>query len=128
MRMENGSVAFVSAHRKQYYMFQFDAIFDNARFLIGNDIAKAYLPGKSELYTGYQELFEQPNFDWGPSYGRDMLDELIYSIETASPSLFSLANAIESLRIALAIFDSDRRNGKEVSPQDIDPNLRVENV
>lgn len=124
----NGTVAFVSALRKKYYVFQFDLIFEDARILVGNDIEKVYLPNQSKLYTGFRELFEQPPLEWGSPHPRGMLPELIHSMDTRSEPLYSVENAIEALRIALAIFDSDRQGGKTVSPQEIDPQLVVESV
>lgn len=127
IQFESGAVAFVSAYRKKYYIFQFDLIFDSARILIGNDIAKVYLPDTSKHYTGFKELFEQEQIDWGKAYSRSMLAELIHSMDTGQAPLFSVANAIESLRIALAIFASHQQGGAALSPQDIDPHLRIEN-
>lgn len=128
IEMSSGTTVYVSAYRKKYYIFQFDLIFDNARILIGNDIAKVYRPETSKLYTGFKELFEQDAFDWGPGHPRDMLSELAHSMKTGEPTLFSIENAIESLRIALAIFHSSSQNGKPISPNEVDSNLRVENT
>lgn len=126
--MSSGTRVFVSAYQKRYYIFQFDLIFEDARILIGNDIAKVYRPATSRLYTGYRELFEQESFDWGPGYPRDMASELIHCMKTGEEPLFSVKNAIDSLRIALAIFDSGRRGGSVVDPLTVDPSLRIENV
>lgn len=125
---DSGATAFVSALRKRYYIFQFDLVFDDARILVGNDIAKVYRPATSKLYTGFRELFETPDFDWGPSYERDMVGELIHAIETGRQPIFSLQNAIESLRIALAIFASAQQSSRPIAPTEVDPNLRVESV
>ncbi|MBK1880417.1 Gfo/Idh/MocA family protein [Pelagicoccus mobilis] len=127
IQFENGTVAFVSAYRKRYYIFQFDLIFDQARILIGNDIEKVYLPAPSKLYTGFKELFPEDNYDWGPNYPRDMIAELIHALNTGETPLFSVANAIESLRIALAIFDSHQQNGRAITPSEVDPNLKIRN-
>lgn len=127
IEFSNGTTAFISAYRKKYYIFQFDLIFDKARILIGNDISKVYRPQKSKYYTGFKELFEEPSFDWGPCYPRDMLPELIHSMKTGKESLYSVRNAIEALRIALAIFASDLAGGKSISPNEVDSSLRIEN-
>jgi len=127
IQFDSGTVAFVSAYRKKYYIFQFDLIFENARILIGNDIAKVYLPANSKLYTGFKELFEQESYDWGQNYHRDMIAELIHSMDTKTEPLYSVNNAIESLRIALAIFASHQHDGQLVTPSEIDPELRIEN-
>ncbi len=128
IEFSNGTTAFISAYRKKYYIFQFDLIFDKARILIGNDISKVYRPQKSKLYTGFKELFEEPSFDWGPAYPRDMLPELIHSMKTGEESLYSVRNAIEALRIALAIFASDLSGGKTISPSEVDPELTIKNT
>lgn len=128
IQFSNGTVAFVSALRKKYYIFQFDLIFEDARILIGNDIEKVYLPNQSKLYSGFRELFEQPTFDWGSGYPRDMLPELLHSVNTGAQPLYSVENAIEALRIALAIFDSDRQSGQALNPQEVDPQLVIESV
>ena len=127
IRFSSGAVAFVSAYRKKYYIFQFDLIFENARILIGNDISKVYLPDTSRLYTGFKELFESNAVAWDQYYHRDMVDELAHCMRTGEPPLFSIDNAIEALRIALAIFESHRQGGRAVSPADVDPTLHVEN-
>ncbi len=128
IEFSNGTVAFVSAYRKKYYIFQFDLVFDNARILIGNDISKVYLPDTSKLYTGFKELFEEPQYDWGAAYPRDMIPELIHSMQTGEEALYSVQNAIEALRIALAIFASDNAGGKAIAPSDVDPALKIDNV
>ena len=128
IRMSSGAVAFVSAYRKSYYIFQFDIVFDKARILIGNDIRKLYLPDTSRNYTGYKELFETKEFTWDRPYPRDMVAELKHSMNTACKPLFSIENAIESLKIALSIFESDKRGGEWVRPNSLDTRLRVESV
>ncbi|MDQ8181543.1 Gfo/Idh/MocA family oxidoreductase [Pelagicoccus sp. SDUM812005] len=127
IQFSNGTVAFVSAYRKKYYIFQFDLVFENARILIGNDIEKVYLPDTSKLYTGFKELFEQDKYDWGPAYPRGMVDELVHAMQTGTEPLYSVTNAIEALRIALAIFASHLADGKAISPSEVDPNLKIEN-
>lgn len=128
IEFESGTVAFVSAYRKKYYTFQFDLIFEDARILIGNDIAKVYRPAASKLYSGFKELFEQDAYDWGPAYPRDMLGELVHAMKSGSEPLFSVSNAIEALRIALALFDSDRQGGLPIDPQSVDPDLKIQSV
>lgn len=127
IEFSNGTTAFVSAYRKKYYIFQFDLIFDEARILIGNDISKVYLPAASKLYTGFKELFEEPNFAWGQGHPRSMLQELLHAMRSGQDSLYSVNNAIEALRIALAIFASDLSGGKAISPKEVDPNLKIPN-
>ncbi|EDY84030.1 Oxidoreductase family, NAD-binding Rossmann fold protein [Verrucomicrobiia bacterium DG1235] len=127
MLMSSGTRAFVSAYRKKYYIFQFDLIFDEARILLGNDIATVYQPATSKLYTGFKELFPVPNFDWGSDYPRDLLAELVHAMKTGDQPLFSVRDATETLRIALSIFESARRGGVIVNPAEIDPELRIEN-
>ena len=126
--MSSGAQVFVSAYRKKYYIFQFDLIFDNARILLGNDIAKVYEPAPSKLYSGFKELFENPNFDWNARGGPKMLEALARSIRTGEPPLYSVENAVEALRIALALFDSARQGGRRVDPARIDPSYRIENA
>lgn len=125
--MSSGAVAFIDAYPKRYYIFQFDLVFEDARILIGNDIQKLYRPATSRNYTGYLELFEQARFDWGKPHARDMLGELVHAIRTGEEPIFSLRNATESLRIALAIFESHRR-GRRVSLDKVDPTLHVPSV
>ncbi|MDQ8203920.1 Gfo/Idh/MocA family oxidoreductase [Pelagicoccus sp. SDUM812003] len=125
--MSSGTQVFVSAYRKKYYIFQFDLIFDDARILIGNDIAKVYRPAPSTNYSGFKELFEQPSFDWGPSYGRDMVGELVHCAKTGEEPLFSMRNATEALRMALALFASAREGGVAIDPRTLEPDFRIEN-
>lgn len=127
MVFRSGVRAFISAYRKKYYIFQFDLIFEDARILIGNDIAKVYRPATSKNYSGFKELFEMPDFDWGKPYRRSMLDELIHCVKTGDAPLFSIANATTALRMALTLFESAKRGGAFVRPEEIDPTLRIEN-
>lgn len=127
IQTSSGTQVFVSAYRKNYYIFQFDLIFDQARILIGNDIAKVYQPAPSKLYSGFTELFETPDFDWSASPARPMLPELAHCIRTGETPLYSVENAIESLRIALAIFDSAKQGGIAIDPQNVDPSFHIPN-
>ncbi|MDQ8187127.1 Gfo/Idh/MocA family oxidoreductase [Pelagicoccus sp. SDUM812002] len=126
IQFSSGTVGFVSAYRKKYYIFQFDLIFEKARILVGNDIEKVYLPDASKLYTGFRELFEQPSYEWGSYYSRGMLAELTHSMRTGEVPLYSVPNAIEALRIALAIFASHLEGGKAIAPHEVDPRLKIE--
>ncbi len=128
IEMSSGTVAFVSAYRKKYYIFQFDLIFDNARVLIGNDIRKIYLPDSSKNYTGFKELFESEAFKLSDTYSKTLLDDLIESMDTGSETLSSVHNAIEALKIGLAIFDSSRQGSQAIDPQTVSPDFRVESV
>lgn len=56
-----------------------------------------------------------------------MLPELIHSMRTGESPLYSVRNAIEALRIALAIFASDAAGGNAIRPDEVDPELRIEN-
>lgn len=128
IHFSSGTTAFVSAYKKKYYIFQFDLVFENARILIGNDIAKVFLPDTSRLYTGFKELFETQSFDWGASHPRGMVAELLHSLKTGQEPLFSVTNAIEALRIALAIFESHRQGNRLIPLDAVDPTLHVESV
>ena len=85
--MSSGATAFVSARRKRFYIFQFDLLFEDARILLGNDIAQVYRPGRSRLYCGFRELFLQPDFDWGRGYGRGMVEDLLHSMTVGAEPL-----------------------------------------
>jgi len=128
LRMASGTTAFVSASPKDYYIFQFDAVFEKARFMIGNDIEKAYFPDRSVNYTGYDELFERPDFEFEAPRGPTLLDALLEAVESGREPLYSASNAVEALRIGLAIFASSGQGGRPVAPQDVDPAFRVANV
>ena len=128
IRFANGATAFISARRKRYYIFQFDLVFENARILLGNDIAQVYLPAPSQLYTGFKELFPQTSYDWGHGHPRDMAAELVHCLRSGEEPLFSLPNAIESLRIALALFESHRQGGTPIDPHSVSPTLQVQSV
>ncbi len=128
IEMSSGTIAFISAYRKKYYIFQFDLIFENARILIGNDIRKIFLPSESGNYSGFKELFEEPDFQLSDPHRKSLLDDLIESMDTGEEPISSVHNAIEALKIGLAIFDSSIQKGKAVDPQTVSTDFRVESV
>jgi len=125
IRFSSGTAAFVSAYRKKYYIFQFDLIFEQARILIGNDIQQVYLPDKSKLYSGFDELFLQDGFNLYLQPEGDMLEDLIAALDHDRPPVSSVANAVDALRLGLAIFWSHERGGRPVAPSDVPARLRV---
>jgi predicted dehydrogenase len=127
MEFESGTTAFVSAKKKKYYIFQFDLLFENGRILLGNDIQKVYLPDQSKLYSGFKELFESDGFSWKDPHRENLLQDLIDSIERDTEPLCSIENAIEALRIGLAIFYSHRENARWVTPDEVPTDFRISN-
>ena len=128
IQFQNGTIGFVSAYRKKYYIFQFDLIFDDARILLGNDIQKVYLPGESKHYQGFKELFEQTDYKFTSDPHPGILQELVNAVRDDSPVTCSAHNAVEALKIGLAIFQSHRENHRSISPENVDSDFTVESV
>ena len=128
IEFDSGATAFISAYRKKYYIFQFDLIFENARIMIGNDIQKVYLPGDSQNYQGFKELFEQSDYTFTSSPHPGMLQDLINAIRNDTQVTCSARNAVEALKIGLAIFQSHREARRPIAPCDVDPGFVVESV
>jgi len=128
IQMSSGTTVFVSAKKKKFYIFQFDLMFDNARILIGNDIQKIYLPGESQNYTGFKELFESEHFNWSDPHREHLLQDLIDAIEKQKEPLSSIENAIASLKIGLGIFYSHQQNKNWIHPDEVPEDFYTRNL
>ena len=128
IEFDSGIVAFISARRKRYYIFQFDLIFEEGRILLGNDIRKVYTPADSRLYSGFRELFETDEVELSDPHREDLLQDLVTSMETGEPPISSVTNAVEALRIGLALFESDRRQAQWVNIREVPEDLRIANL
>ena len=128
IEFDSGMVAFVSAKRKRYYIFQFDLVFEEGRILLGNDIQKVYTPGDSRFYSGFRELFETNEVELRDPHKEDLLQDLVTSMETGEPPIASVPNAVEALRIGLALFESNRRQAQWVKVREVSEDLRIANL
>ena len=122
---DHGVQAFVSAHRKDYFIFQFDLIFTQGRIQVGNDVCRVYEPAPSTRYTGFVELAEAADFPLVAPYPYPMVFDLVHTMETGEEPAMSLRNATAAFRMGLALFQSDREAHRVVTPGDLDPEIRI---
>ncbi len=125
---QNGTHAFISASLRRYYIFQFDLIFEDARIHLGNDIQTVLRPAPSRLYSGYKELAPDPDTPLDSPCQLNLLTDLLEALHTRREPVNSVQNAVEALRLGLAIFQSSARSSKPVSPADVDPAWRVDSL
>jgi predicted dehydrogenase len=124
----NGVHAFIIGSTRDYYTFQFDLAFTRGRIQIGNDICKVLQPGPSKFYSGFEELFEDPDFELNDPYPYPMVYDLIHAMETDGEPVMSVANAIAAFKTGLALFQSHREGHRFIIPAKLDPSLRIESV
>ena len=125
---DSGVHAFIVGRTRGYYIFQFDLAFTRGRIMIGNDIQRVLLPGPSKLYAGFEELFEDPDFELFDPYPWPMVHDLIHAIETGAEPAMSLANAIRAFKMGLALFQSHREGTRLIQPEELDETLRIESI
>jgi predicted dehydrogenase len=123
-----GAHAFIMGSTRDYYIFQFDLAFTRGRIQIGNDVCRVLRPAPSRLYTGFEELFEVPDFSLNDPYPRPMVYDLVHAIETGVSTEMSLDNAISAFRAGLALFQSDREGHRFVTPEELDRSLWIESI
>jgi predicted dehydrogenase len=128
MIFNNGMHACIVAGTRDYFIFQFDLAFTKGRIELGNDIQRVLRPGPSELYNGFTELFEVPEFELSDPYPYPMVYDLIHALETGAEPLMSVSNAIHAFRMGLALFQSDLEHHRLITPEELDPSLRIESV
>lgn len=116
---------FISALRRDYYIFQFDLQFQKGRIALGNDIEEVLLPGPSKNYQGYEELFSASPHLLQETPGRLPLPDLLHAMGTGEGPLMSLSHSLEAMRLAAAVFQSDSAGGKPISPESVDTHLRI---
>jgi predicted dehydrogenase len=122
---DGGADVFVSAREKDYFIFQFDLVFERGRVQLGNDVRRLFRPAASERYTDFVELTEVP---WPTDDGASphpMIDDLVHALDTGSTPVMSVQNAIAAFRMGLALFQSSRERSREVGPDELDPSLRI---
>jgi len=124
----SGVHAFIVGNTRDYYIFQFDLAFTHGRIQIGNDICKVLGPGPSKFYSGFEELFEDPDFELDDPYPYPMVYDLIHAMETNEEPVMSVGNAIAAFKMGLALFQSQREGHRFISPADLDPSLRIESI
>jgi predicted dehydrogenase len=125
---ESGVQAFVSACEKDYYVFQFDLVFEGGRIQIGNDVCRLLRPAPSPRYSGFVELAEQESFLEAEPYDWPMAFDLVRSMETGDEPVMSVRNAVTAFRLGVAFFQSEREGRRPVGPSALDPDLRIESV
>lgn len=125
---DSGVHAFITGNSREYYLFQFDLTFSRGRIQIGNDVRRVLLPGPSRLYTGFTELFEDPDYPLHDPCPFPMLYDLTHAIGTDSEPILSANNAVTAFRMGLALFQSEREGHSWVRPDALDPSLRIESV
>lgn len=129
---ENGVHVSVAAGRRAYYIFQFDLQFEEARIQIGNDVLQVLRPGPSQLYSGFEELFEDKEATQAlldTQCGQPLLYDLVESMqEPDRQPAYSIGNAVEALRVSLALFQSSEWGHQAIGLEEVDPELRVDSV
>jgi predicted dehydrogenase len=121
---ESGTQAFVSGLAKDYFVFQFDAIFSRGRIRLGNEVSEQYGVGPSRRYEGFIELADAG----APIEGRGgppLVDELAGSVLAGEPRLTSLEAAARALTLGIATVQAGRAPGEPVTPQTLDRTLYV---
>jgi predicted dehydrogenase len=121
---DHGVQAFVSAHHKDYFIFQFDLIFSQGRVQIGNDLCRVYERAPSTRYTGFVELAAAP-FPAAASHPYPMVGDLVHTMDTGDEPAMSLRNATAAFRMGLALFQSNRDAHRVITPDDLDPQIRI---
>lgn len=128
MVFDNGVHASIVAGTRRYYIFQFDLAFTRGRIQIGNDVQRVLVPGPSRHYSGFEELFEAPDFTLDNPYPHPMVYDLIHAMETGAEPLMSVDNAIHAFKMGLALFQSDLEGHRFVTPAELDPALKIHSV
>jgi predicted dehydrogenase len=125
LQFDSGVEVFVAAQTKKFYIFQFDLVFEQGRIQLGNDLLQAFRPGPSMQYSGFQELFPVTDVDWSDPHREDLLQDLLIAMDSGKQPIASVANAVEALRIGLGFFESHRRRGAWITPDEVPEDLKV---
>lgn len=127
LTFHNGVEAFISAQKRNYYIFQFDFHFDSGRILLGNDICKVFSPSNSQNYSNILELTEDPQFTLYDHPGYTFLDDLIMSVKAPTrPVINSVENAITALEIGIGILQSSKENSALLTRKSLDHSLTID--
>jgi predicted dehydrogenase len=122
---DHGVQAFVSAHDKDYFIFEFDLIFSQGRIQIGNDVCRVDKPAPSTHYTGFVELAQAAGVPLVDPYPHPMVFDLVHTMDTGDEPAMSLRNATAAFRMGLALFQSEREAHRVVTPDDLDPEICI---
>jgi predicted dehydrogenase len=125
---ENGVHAFVSGGTKQYFVFQFDLVFGNARVQLGNDVARLWRPGPSPRYSHVIELTTGTPLRPDVDAAVPLLDTLVGALDTGRPCRDSLDAAAAALTLGVAVFQSALEGHAAVAPADVRRELWLASV
>lgn len=123
----DGVHVFVSGGLKRYFMFQFDLIFERGRIRLGNEVDERQGTAPSPRYSGFIELAPpRPLAVEGAS--RPMVDDLVHAMDTGARPWMSLEDAGASMRLALALFQSECEGHRAVTPGALSRDLYVASI
>jgi predicted dehydrogenase len=127
IRFENGVDAFVSGGEKDYFIFQFDAVFRRGRVHLGNEVREVYGLAPSHRYDGFIELADEPRPLEGPG-APPLVEVLVDAVRAGTPTLASLEAAVRALALGIAIVQAGSTPGQAVTPATLDPDLYIPSV
>jgi predicted dehydrogenase len=124
---EQGTHAFVSGGLKDYFVFQFDALFEGARVRVGNDADELWQPAPSPRYVGFSELACAGSIPAGPPTLPPLLD-LVDALDRGGEPCQSIHHAFEAFALGVALFQSDLEGHRPVAPTEVRHDLHVASV
>jgi hypothetical protein len=125
---DSGAHAFVTGGRKEYFVFQFDLVFTRGRIQIGNDLDSVLVPGPSPRYTGFAELTTKSRIEPLTDTAKPPLRALIDALDQRSPAAGSVRQAIDALRLGVAVFQSGVASGTPVRHSEVRTDLTLISV
>jgi predicted dehydrogenase len=123
----SGAHAFVSGALKNYFVFQFDLVFEGGRIRLGNDVDEVWTPGPSPRYSGFRELRSAGQVVAGEP-PRPMLLDLIDAMEEGREPWMSLGHAAAAFTLGVAVFQSHLEGHRYVRPDEVRPSLPHEDA
>jgi predicted dehydrogenase len=123
----DGTHAFVSGGLKDYYIFQFDLIFERGRVRLGNDIDETGVPAPSPRYSGFLELAPAGAV---PRAGDTvpMVMDLVDAMDGGGEPRYALRHAIDAFSLGVALFQSEMEAHRYVHPGEVRPDLYVHSI
>jgi predicted dehydrogenase len=127
VRFEQGAHAFVSGGLKDYFVFQFDAVFEGARVRLGNDVDELWQPASSPRYSGFRELACTGPVPVGTPSVPPLLD-LVDAMDRGCEPRQSVSDALEAFALGVALFQSDLEGHRSIGRGDVRHELYVASV
>ncbi len=126
IRFENGARACIHAAAKDYFRFEFEVLGSRGMLRLGNAQQSLWLADESSRYAGFSELRERPFPEYEPhNMWQAARDDLLRSVAGAGQPLCSAWDGRQSLAIALAMHQSHHADHREISPDEVMPDVSV---